>query len=160
MDVPVLACCISIMNEYTWRKNDHYIWSYNITLFILLCVKVSVGCDGDRLRQGDKDRLLYWPITSSPGHTTLCYLQDPTWHFICFSTGGYSTNGLLNRRPAAPTSWESKIHTDSLTAYLTWASAYIISHACDFRLTTGQHPLIFTGASCLENLWFDMQQAN
>ena len=39
---------------------------------------------------GRKDRLLYWPITSSLDHSTLCYLQDP------LSTSSASQAGLLN----------------------------------------------------------------
>ena len=31
--------------------------------------------------EGDEWRLPHWPITSSLGHTTLCYLQGPLWHF-------------------------------------------------------------------------------
>ena len=41
---------------------------------------------------GRQDRLLYWPITSSFDHSTLCYLQDP----LTFSSA--SRPGLLNRR--------------------------------------------------------------
>ena len=47
------------------------------------------------VRNRERDRLLYWPITSSLDYTTLCYLQDPTWHF-CFSTR------VLNQRPTWP----------------------------------------------------------
>ena len=44
--------------------------------------------DGRGKRQ---DRLLYWPITSSLDHSTLCYLP--------LSTSSASRSGLLNRRP-------------------------------------------------------------
>ena len=44
-------------------------------------------------RRGGQDRLLYWPLTSSLDHSTLCYLQET------LSTSSASQPGLLNRRP-------------------------------------------------------------
>ena len=38
----------------------------------------------DGRTEGDKDKLIYWIITSSLDHSTLCYLQDSTSR--CFST--------------------------------------------------------------------------
>ena len=47
--------------------------------------------------QGKKDRLLYWPITSSLDHCTLCYFQDSTCHFFCFLAGDAQPGrGALN----------------------------------------------------------------
>ena len=48
----------------------------------------------DGRTDGDEYRLPYWPITSSLDHTPLSNLQGPTYHFLCFLAGDYSTGGL------------------------------------------------------------------
>ena len=65
----------------------------------------------DGRTEEDKDRLLYWPITSSSlDYCTLCYFQDSTWYF-CFS------DGIVNRRPL----WSAvPSRALSVTASLVW----------------------------------------
>ena len=81
-----------ITNEYTWRKNGITLYFKNITLFILLGVKVYVVRQIDR--QTGKQRqiaILTHNFFSWSYHAVLS--SRP--HFICSSAGGYSTGGPL-----------------------------------------------------------------
>ena len=68
-------------------KNIYIFLFFRKELKLLWFMRQTNGRGGGR-----QDRLLYWPITSSLDHSTLCYLQDP------LSTSA-SRPGLLNRRP-------------------------------------------------------------
>ena len=82
-------CFIAVKEEITTLGYK------NITLFILLGVKASVGMwDTDRKTdsqrqtetEGDNDRLLYWPIASSSlDHIILCYSSRPQLTLLLFS---------------------------------------------------------------------------
>ena len=88
-------CCIAIMKEYIWMKNDHNSLFKNIYVFLFFRKELKLLWFVRQMDvvAGRQDRLLYWPITSSLDHSTLCYLQDP------LSTPSASRSGLLNRRP-------------------------------------------------------------
>ena len=108
----------------------------NICHFILLGVKTSVA-DWDK----DKDRLLYWPITSSLDHTTLCYLQGSTYDFLCFSGGRYSTGGPVWALGAAGRPTTNRHYHDwpvlaqsSHYPYPAWVCAYILFNTHTFPL--------------------------
>ena len=137
----------------------------DITLFIHLGVKTSVDWERQTETNGDKrrQRQLYWPITSSSlDYSPLYYLQSPTYLFY-LSAEGYSTGGLLwaavpEGSPATHrrTLW---LPESLLTARLRLPVSqvdifmYHFITPTHFRSTTPLLPLIFTGASSLENLW-------
>ena len=117
--------------------------------------------------EGDKWRLPHWPITSSLGHTTLCYLQGPTWHFFCFSVGAtqskarrgtLATAGRSDTRWRFPqltesflaASWDSKIHSARNSR---GHRIYHFITSTNVRSTTWKLLLTFTGASCAQNIW-------
>ena len=73
------------------KKNNTSLHEYKLLFILSKWIEASVVC----VRQtaiGRQDRLLYWLITSSLDHSTLCYLQDP------LNTFSASWPGLLNRR--------------------------------------------------------------
>ena len=105
----------------------------NIYVFILLWTQ---GCCGvrDRQREGDKDRMLYWLITSSSlDYTMLCYLQDPHLALLQLLGSEYSTGGLLwAAAPVMLSQWlpagsDSRLTLTPTAQTFTRASAYIIS---------------------------------
>ena len=68
-------------------RNDHKSLYKNIYFYSFVrgwsfCSVLDRWTEGDKT---DLENLLYWPITFHD-HSTLCYLQNPTWHF-CFSAG-------------------------------------------------------------------------
>ena len=92
----------------------------NINFFILLGVKTSEVCEGQR--HGGKDRLLYWPITSYPlDYTTLCYLQCLT------SSSNESTQPVLVRRLLAPLRLRFSISRLDSAASWHWLKTHIVS---------------------------------
>ena len=76
-----------------WRTAFPY---KNIPLFIF-----QSFCERDRGRQWDKDRLLYWPITSSLRHRTLCYLQDPYLALLLLGRGTLPEVAVVPLPPAS-----------------------------------------------------------
>ena len=73
-------------------------WRYHVYIYVFLFFRKELNllwC----VRQtdvGKQDRFPYWPITSSFGHSTMCYLQDPP-------ITSASRPGLLSRRPLRET---------------------------------------------------------
>ena len=77
---------VDVMKEETLLfKNKYVFLFFRKGLKLLCCVR--------QRDVGRQDRFLYWPMTSSLDHSTLCYLQDP------LSTSSVSRPGFLNRRP-------------------------------------------------------------
>ena len=97
-------------------------------------------CECDRRIQGDKDRLLYWLITSfSLDYTTLCYLQDFTLHF-CFSAGVLIQRPQWADAPSGRSPWlldrsDSRHTLTQLTRTLTRHMHISFHYAHDFRST-------------------------
>ena len=115
----------------------------------------------ERQTDGDEDRLLYWPIHSfSLDHNTLCYL-----HGLSFSLSTRRTQPLSARALFGPLrprfsiyrlNWLLQAETDfKLRPPLSHLGIciYHFITPTHFPLTTWLLPLIFTGASCAENLW-------
>ena len=86
------------IDELGWRLL-YCVWSNEGQYFFIRiyksfysCARGWSFCGGWETDEGRQDRFLYWPITSSIDHSTLCYLQDPR------STSA-SSPGFYNRRP-------------------------------------------------------------
>ena len=120
-----------------WQKNDNAcLLKYN-SLFSSWSQSFR-RCVRDWRREGDKDRPLYWPITSSLDHTMVFYFQDPSKHF-CFSAGSYSTGGRCEPSTIARhCQWlqagsDSRLTLTPIDPGHHAASSYTTSYAHDFR---------------------------
>ena len=79
-----------------WRKKEkqHFFIKIYSSFYSFERSWSFCGLWDRRTGRGRQDRLLYWPLTSSLDHSTLCYFQDP------LSTSSASRTGLLKRRPS------------------------------------------------------------
>ena len=71
-------------------------------------------CERGRWTEGHKDRLLYWPLTSSFDHTTLCYLQCLTSSLPMRHTQLVLTKGRLASRG------HGSLSADSTPTHYNW----------------------------------------
>ena len=125
-------------------------------------------CVRDRRTESNKDRQPHWPISSSLDHITLCYLPCSTWHFFCFSTMSTQPETwcrMLPQRSVQPLAgslhdWPNlfwkRAETDTrlrLSVFHEGICIYNFLTTTLFRSTTWLISLIFTSASCAENLW-------
>ena len=98
----------------------------------------------------DLDRLLYWPITSSLDHSTLCNLENPTKHF-CFSAGAAQPEAWYGpQAPAGRFQWllagfDSAFTDSNSQLHILFHNVHLLPIRSRDLL-----PLIYTGASLIE----------
>ena len=115
------------------KEEPQYFFIKNIYVILFFREGLNLCSVWERETNGDKDRPLYWPITSSLDHTTRCYLQDSYFALLLLLSSGYSTRSplwaLLQQGALRDCKLEltQESHCPQLTQTISWASVYIIS---------------------------------